>query len=84
MSVATADHVKELPQHIQRDMKLSRAAASEKRRYREAGADSGEIVVGVHCTAIGEVRALIQREEQIMSHKICILFMVKVPKLVNK
>lgn len=47
--------MKELSEHIQRDMKLSRAASGEKRGDREAGADGGEIIIRVHCTAIWEV-----------------------------
>lgn len=58
LSVVTADHVKELSEHIKRDMKFSSAASSEKRGHREAGAYGGEVVVRVHCTAIGEVRTL--------------------------
>lgn len=54
-TVVPADHEKELSQHIQRHMKLSRAASSEKRGDREAGADGGKVVVGVHCAAVGEV-----------------------------
>lgn len=56
-SAVVANHVKELSEHIKRDMKLSRAASSEKRGHREAGADGGEVIVWVHCTAIREVRA---------------------------
>lgn len=52
----TADHVQELPEHVQGDVKLSRAASCEERRDGEAGADGGEVVVGVHSTAIGQVR----------------------------
>lgn len=51
-----ANHVEELSEHIQRDMKLSRAASSEKRGHREAGADGGEVVIRVHRTSIRQVR----------------------------
>lgn len=50
-----AHHVEELSEHIQRDMKLSRAASSEQRGDGEAGADGGEVVIRVHCTAIRQV-----------------------------
>lgn len=50
-----AHHVKELSEHIQRDVKLSGAASSEKRGDREARADGGEVVVRVHCAAVREV-----------------------------
>lgn len=56
-AAVTADHVEELPEHIERDVKLSRAAAGEQRGDGEAGADGGEVVVRVHCTAVGEVGA---------------------------
>lgn len=51
------DHVKELSEHDKRDIKLSSAASRKERRDRETGADGGEIVVWIHCTAIGEVGA---------------------------
>lgn len=57
LSVASANHVKELSEHLQRDQELSGAAPSEKRRDREAGADGGEVIIGVHGAAIREVGA---------------------------
>lgn len=54
-AAVAANHVEELSEHIQRDKKLSRAAPSEKRRDGEAGADGGEVVLGVHRTAIRQV-----------------------------
>lgn len=51
------DHVEELSEHVKRDVELPRAAPSEKRRNREAGADGGEVIIRVHCTPIREVRA---------------------------
>lgn len=51
-----ANHVEELSEHIERDMKLSRAASSEKRGHREARADCGEVVIRVHRAAIRQVR----------------------------
>lgn len=54
-AAVSAHHVKQLSEHIQRDVKLSRAASSEKRGDREAGADGGEVVIRVNCAAIREV-----------------------------
>lgn len=54
-AAVAAHHVEELSEHIQRDMKLSRAASSEQRGDGEAGADGGEVVIRVHCTAIRQV-----------------------------
>lgn len=54
-AAVAAHHVEELSEHIQSDMKLSRAASSEQRGDGEAGADGGEVVIGVHCTAIRQV-----------------------------
>lgn len=55
MYLSAAYHVKKLSEHIQRDMKVPRAASSEKRGDRETGADGGEVVIRVHCTAIREI-----------------------------
>lgn len=46
-------HLKETPQHVQRHVEASSAAASEERRHGETGANGGEVVIGVHGTAVG-------------------------------
>lgn len=47
--------MEKLSEDIQRDVKLSGAASGEKRGDGEAGADGGEVIIRVHCAAIGQV-----------------------------
>lgn len=49
--------MQEEPQHLQRDVELLAAAADEERGDGEAGADGAEVIIGVHGTAVREVRA---------------------------
>ena len=59
--ILRTDHVEELAQNVQRDVKLSLGTARKQRRHRETRTDGGEVIVWVHSTTIREIGAWRER-----------------------